>query len=122
MVEAQKFSHSSALPQSQKAAKLRREDTQIFRVIKRFLAKKQKQNRPIPQWIRMKTVFKPFQTGISPPHSAENATGNVTDLLMAKFGGFFYVLMGFYYSHQDPQPKAFGRALEHLPISEASAK
>eukprot|EP00073_Rattus_norvegicus_P037323 XP_008763542.2 PREDICTED: 60S ribosomal protein L39 [Rattus norvegicus] len=23
--------------------------------IKRFLAKKQKQNRPIPQWIRMKT-------------------------------------------------------------------
>ncbi|ELK28474.1 PREDICTED: 60S ribosomal protein L39 [Myotis davidii] len=26
----------------------------IFR-IKRFLAKKQKQNQPIPQWIRMKT-------------------------------------------------------------------
>uniref|UniRef100_A0A672KI16 Large ribosomal subunit protein eL39 n=1 Tax=Sinocyclocheilus grahami TaxID=75366 RepID=A0A672KI16_SINGR len=25
------------------------------RLIKRFLAKKQKQNRPIPQWIRMKT-------------------------------------------------------------------
>ncbi|XP_054297469.1 large ribosomal subunit protein eL39-like, partial [Pongo pygmaeus] len=27
---------------------------QTFR-IKRFLAKKQKQNRPIPQWIQMKT-------------------------------------------------------------------
>ncbi|XP_045150476.1 60S ribosomal protein L39-like [Echinops telfairi] len=26
--------------------------------IKRFLAKKQKQNRPIPQWIRMKTSNK----------------------------------------------------------------
>uniref|UniRef100_A0A8C0DKS5 Large ribosomal subunit protein eL39 n=1 Tax=Balaenoptera musculus TaxID=9771 RepID=A0A8C0DKS5_BALMU len=28
--------------------------SETFR-IKRFLAKKQKQNRPIPQWIRMKT-------------------------------------------------------------------
>ncbi|XP_040181182.1 60S ribosomal protein L39 [Rana temporaria] len=35
-------------------ARLRMSSHKTFR-IKRFLAKKQKQNRPIPQWIRMKT-------------------------------------------------------------------
>uniref|UniRef100_A0A8L2RBV8 Large ribosomal subunit protein eL39 n=1 Tax=Rattus norvegicus TaxID=10116 RepID=A0A8L2RBV8_RAT len=34
--------------------KLKLSSHKTFR-IKRFLAKKQKQNRPIPQWIRMKT-------------------------------------------------------------------
>ncbi|CAM5140890.1 unnamed protein product [Eretmochelys imbricata] len=34
--------------------------------IKRFLAKKQKQNRPIPQWIRMKTGNKISQDCTTP--------------------------------------------------------
>ncbi|CAM4614508.1 unnamed protein product [Lepidochelys olivacea] len=34
--------------------------------IKRFLAKKQKQNRPIPQWIRMKTGNKISQGSTTP--------------------------------------------------------
>ncbi|XP_014448838.1 uncharacterized protein LOC102502771 isoform X1 [Tupaia chinensis] len=34
--------------------------------IKRFLAKKQKQNRPIPQWIRMKTGNKIRRAGTLP--------------------------------------------------------
>lgn len=38
------------------------------------------------------SVFKPFQSGIWPSHSAENAIENTTDFLMAKFGGFFFFL------------------------------
>lgn len=37
--------------------------------------------------------FKPFQSGICPSHSAENAIEKVTDLLMAKFGRFFFFVL-----------------------------
>lgn len=39
------------------------------------------------------SAFKLFQSGICPPHCAENAKGMVTDFLMAKFGGFFFVFI-----------------------------
>ncbi|GAB5584856.1 60S ribosomal protein L39-like [Prionailurus iriomotensis] len=46
--------------------------------IKRFLAKKQKQNRPIPQWIRMKTGNK-ISIQLQEAALEKNEAGSVRD-------------------------------------------
>lgn len=50
--------------------------------------------------------FKPFQPGICPSHSAENAIEKVTDLLMAKFGRFFFLFSSYVTSLQHLTPFA----------------
>lgn len=51
-------------------------------------------HRSIPHYLHLisYSLFRPFHSGICPPHSAENAIGKVTHLL-PKFAGFFLVII-----------------------------